>query len=139
MQTRDTASIFLLVLLFLPGCGGRTPAQPDAPPADTARLAAVRQAIRASDPAAIVGIVTEVLSIRSYVAVSDVPLDEFRAGEPITIIDSQQRVITHGVVRRVTEASLHVEYVKPAPPAREPRVGDLAVRFKQRSLSAAAW
>jgi hypothetical protein len=38
--------------------------------------------------------------------------------------------LTNGIVRRITDDTLHVEWVKPGPGGRAPRAGDLAIRFK---------
>ena len=119
----------LVMLCTLAGCAHRTDtavSQP-APPAD---VQAVRQAIRASDPKAIVGVVTAVLPDTSFASVGDVPVADFHVGEVVTFIDGEQHSLTHGVVKGISGDSLHVQYDKPATGGREPQVGDLAVRFK---------
>jgi hypothetical protein len=94
------------------------------------RIAQIRQDIRATDPGAVVGVVTHVLSNQNYAAVGDMPLGDLRVGQPMTFIDANRRIITHGVIRRITTTEAHVEFERPIGTARSVRVGDLAVRFK---------
>jgi hypothetical protein len=125
-----TAVLIAAHLVAATGCARRAADDADPPPADLKRLAEVRQTIRASDPAAVVGLVTEVLAHRPFAAVSEMPAGELSAGEPITFIDSNRRVIAHGVVRRVLADSVHVEFERPISAFRSVRAGDIAVRFK---------
>src|SRR5262249_30230889 len=101
-------------------------------PASSARAAEIRQELKAKDPSAIVGVVIAVLPENEgrFAAVGDVPVDEFRIGDAITFIDSNMARVNHGIVRRIADGALHVEYEKPMKTERAPQLGDLAVRFK---------
>lgn len=124
--------IGLLASLTLapPGCASKTGGASEDPAPDATRVAQIRQDIRATDPGAVVGVVTHVLSSRNYAAVGDMPLADLRVGQPMTFIDSNRRIVTHGIIRRITSTEAHVEFERAVGTARTVRVGDLAVRFK---------
>jgi hypothetical protein len=124
-------TLMLASMLTLIDCGWGCAAKKSAPPASRETLAAVRQHMAAADPNALVGLVIAVEpGGQPFAAVSDMPAKEFREGEPITFIDSNRKYLTNGFVRRITEDTLHVEWVKPGSDGRAPRAGDLAIRFK---------
>src|SRR5258705_6325686 len=79
------------------GCRHRPP-----PPAPERRVAttdtvrSLRAAYQQSDPGARVGLV--IISrpdLGNLVAVGDVPLQDFREGDPITFLDADQNVLAH--------------------------------------------
>lgn len=100
------------------------------PPADMPLLASVRMDIQRTDPNAIVGYVTQTLPKERLAAVGQMPVSDFRLGQVLVFIDVKQSRLTTGVVRRITSEEIHVQYQPPPKDGREPRVGDLAVRFR---------
>jgi hypothetical protein len=129
-----TVAVFGVVALccasgLLTGCQ-TPPKDTAAPPADEETLRLIRQSFTATDPKAIVGLVTAVLPDQMYAAVGDVDVKDFNEGEVVTFIDSNKQPLVNGVIKKVTADALHVQYEKPATGSRAPKVGDLAVRFK---------
>ena len=111
------------------GCDGKS-RRDMTPPADMPLLASVRMDIQRSDPNAIVGYVTQTLPKERLAAIGQVPVNDFRLGQVLVFIDVRQNRLTTGVVRRITSEEIHVQYQPPPRDGREPRVGDLAVRFR---------
>jgi hypothetical protein len=131
MRSQEITLLLLIPILLL-GCNGRAVQRAgDAPPADEAMLASVRQTIQRTYPEALVGRVAETLPNEPFAAVTDVPLEAFHVGELITFMDTNQNALTNGVIRRITENALHVQYDPPRIGGRSPRPGDLAVRLRQ--------
>jgi hypothetical protein len=123
------ALLGLAAICALSGC--QAPAKPtSAPPADEDTLRLIRQSFTASDPKAIVGLVIAVLPDQMYAAVGDVDVKDFSEGDVVSFIDSNKKFLVNGVIKKVTEDALDVQYELPGPNSRAPMVGDLAVRFK---------
>jgi hypothetical protein len=117
------------LLAILGGC--QTPAKTTvAPPADDDTLRLARQSFTATDPKAIVGLVIAVLPNQMYAAVGDIDVKDFTEGEVVSFIDSNKKFLVNGVIKKVTDDALDVQYEAPAADSRAPKVGDLAVRFK---------
>ncbi len=112
------------------GCDGKSTRRDTTPPADMPLLASIRMDIQRTDPNALVGYVTQTLPKERLAAVGQVPVNQFRIGQVLVFIDVRQNRLTTGMVRRITSDELHVQYQPPPKDGREPRVGDLAVRFK---------
>src|SRR4051794_36111006 len=107
----------------------------EAVPASPAKVREIRQQVATTNPSALVGVVIAVEPKgRPFAAVGDVPAQEFHEGDPIAFIDSNQNELTHGIVRRVVADAVHVEWFKPTNGQREPRVGDLAVRYRATTV-----
>lgn len=123
------AGLISLSIVLIGGCTTRE-SRTATDRVDAAIVASARAQLTRADPSAIVGVVMQSLPRERFAAVGDVPVDEFRVGEVVTFIDVEQRQLTHGVVRRITSDTLHVEFEPPPRGGRAPRVGDLAVRFK---------
>jgi len=119
----------LVSTALLSGCSSNN--KPASAPASRETLNMIREQMAAADPNAMVGLVSEVeKSGKPFAAVTDLPTKDFHEGEPLTFIDSNRQYLTNGIVRRITDDTLHVEWVKPGPDGRAPRAGDLAIRFK---------
>jgi hypothetical protein len=117
-----------IAAMLLLGCENKaregTPASPQV-------VVAIRKEITASNPDALVGVVIAVEPKgRPFAAVSDVPAEQFREGDPMTFIDSNNNQLTHGIVRRIVGNMVHVQWYPPLKDQRAPRVGDLAVRYR---------
>ena len=129
-RVHGVALMLIMTWLGTSGCASnkQTTAQPGA--VDPMLLAQIRQDMRATDPGTVVGVVTQVLENRDYAAVSDLPLEELGVGQPMTFIDTNRQLITHGTIRRITLTEAHVEFEQPIGANRRVRVGDIAIRFK---------
>ena len=103
---------------------------PVAAPADAATVADIRRAYKQADPDAVVGLVIATLPDSQLAAVADVPVSEFKAGDVVTFIDSNQATIAVGKVEVVKEDVIHVKYEPRGDAARAPQEGDLAVRVR---------
>lgn len=114
-----------LVVCLLAGCQANTAA---APPASDAQAQALRQQLASSGTKAYVGLVIAVRPQDKFVAIGDVPVRDFHQGDAFVIVDSNQNVLAHGTVRAVTSDAVHLKYWV-ASGGRDPRVGDLGVRF----------
>ena len=117
----------VLVLFAIVGCAqdkNDVPASPQV-------LAAIRKQVTATNPQAIVAAVTAVEpGGRPFAAVGDVPTAQIHEGEPITFMDSNQNMLTHGIVRRILPNAVHVQWYPPSGGQRAPRVGDVAIRYR---------
>lgn len=88
----------------------------------------LRQQLAAADPHSYVGLVIAVQPADKFVAVGDLPVGNFHEGDAFVILDSKQNILAHGTVRALTADAVHLKYwVDPG--GRDPRTGDLAVRF----------
>jgi hypothetical protein len=92
----------------------------------------MRQQFESGNPGSRVGVVQSVLqSPRRILAVGDVPVGDFRRGDAMTIVGNPEgQVLTNGTVARIAGTALHVWYEEPRQGMREPRPGDLAIRFE---------
>jgi len=88
----------------------------------------LRQQLAAADPHSYVGLIIAVRPQDKFVAVGDLPVGNFHEGDAFVIVDSKQNVLAHGTVRALTADAVHLKYWV-APGGRDPRTGDLAVRF----------
>jgi hypothetical protein len=119
--------------ILLASCASKPKMQPSTPapqPASPQRIAKIRQAYQQIHPNARVGVVKATLPSARFAAVGDIPVRDFADNDIVTFIDSDQNVLTTGVVINRSSDLLHVQYDPPQPGRREPRVGDLAVRFQ---------
>jgi hypothetical protein len=123
----NLALSFVIACATLVGCRGQIGQEETAASID---VEAVRAAIQKVNPGTLVGVVSEVLPDERLAAVRDVPVDQFRAGMILSLIDTGQNLLTHAKVVRIVNDSLHVMYDAPPPGTRVPRTGDLAVRFQ---------
>ena len=115
---------------LLSGCRADKEQQAPAPPATEDRVRMIRQSYQTIDPGARVGLVAETLPEYRLVAVSEMPVDEFREGDVVTFIDTNEEVLVNGRVVAKTDDALHVKYDEPSKPGqRAPQKGDMAVRF----------
>jgi hypothetical protein len=119
----------LAAVCALNGC--QAPPKPmSAPPADDETLRLIRQSFTAVDPTASVGLVIAVLPDQMWASVGDVDVNDFKAGDAVSFIDSNKKFLVNGLVKEITPNSLAIQYETPAADSRAPKVGDLAVRFK---------
>jgi hypothetical protein len=102
------------------------PPPPEPGPASPQDLARIRADLRRNDPNAQVGEVEAVYN--KLVAITGLPVQDFRSGEAMTIVDSEQHLIANAVVDNVSGQYVVARYevVK-----REPRSGDVAVRLSE--------
>jgi len=102
------------------------PPPPEPGPASPQDLARIRADLRRNDPNAQVGEVEAVYN--KLVAITGLPVQDFRTGEAMTIVDSEQHLIANAVVDNVSGQYVVARYevVK-----REPRNGDVAVRLSE--------
>jgi hypothetical protein len=99
------------------------------PPPSPQDAAAARGRIMQSDPNARVGIVAAVAPETHLAAVGDLPLQDFAIGDVLTFIDAAEKPFNNGTVVNASSQYLHVRYEADR---RAPRVGELAVHFRER-------
>ena len=126
---RIVALCGLTAICLLSGCQA-PPKDTSAPPANDETLHLIRQSFTATDPKAVVGLVIAVLPDQMYAAIGDIDVKDFSEGEVVSFIDSNKKFLVNGVVKKVTDDALDVQYEMPAADSRAPKVGDLGVRFK---------
>jgi hypothetical protein len=114
----------------LVGCHHAAPpaTQPIAMPATAENVQEIREAYQKKDKSTVVGLVIAVLPENNLAAVGDVPVGEFKTGQVVTFIDSNQAIIAVGTVVNTTADAVHVKYVPQGEMSRAPREGDPAVR-----------
>jgi hypothetical protein len=129
IQAMQSKFVIVLVLasVTLIGCQAQT-AQDEV--VVTQDAATVRAAIQTAQPDALVGVVSEVLTDERFAAVRDIPVDQFGMGQILSVINTDQQLVTHGQVVRIVGDALHIQYDAPPAGGRAPQVGDLAVRFQ---------
>jgi hypothetical protein len=118
--------VFAILPIVFAGCMDQPLAV--APPVTDAQLASFRDQYRRTDAEARIGLVTAVLPSAHLASVGSVPTQDFTIGDVMTFIDSNQAVLTLGHVEAINSNSLTVRYDPPDKHAREPLVGDMAVR-----------
>lgn len=120
---------WVLAIGLLSGCMEKPkpiPPPPEPGPATPQDLARIRQDLRRNDSNAQVGEVEAVFN--HLVAITGLPVQDFRSGDAMTIVDSEQHLIANAVVDNVSGQYVVARYdvVK-----REPRNGDVAVRLSE--------
>lgn len=123
---------WILAAGLLSGCMEKP--KPILPPPEPAaagpqELARIRQDLRRDDPNAEVGQVEAVMTGNHLVAIKDVPVQDFPAGQAINIVNPDLKVIAHAVVDNVSGNYVVARYEVVA---RDPRDGDLAIRLSER-------
>jgi hypothetical protein len=120
----------LLLFAALSGCAGSKPPrdvpQSAAPQVDVEQFARM---YRTAYPMSRVGVVIAVRPQDRLVAIGQTQPQDFAENQLVTFIDTRQKVLDSGVVVRVLPDQVHVRYDRPAAGGREPREGDLAVKF----------
>ena len=122
----------LVAGLMLAGCQPKAapPVGPVYPPA-VAPTAQTVERIKRLAPDALIGHITALLPEEHLALVGDVPVRDFAEGQVVTFAGGNDVAIGNGVVVRISKDALHVRYEDPAPGARPPAGGDLAVRFRR--------
>jgi len=131
---KAVVSVVIGVVSGLVGCAKPKPPPPPPPaaaPEETLR--SLREQYKLQDPNAAVGAVAAVKPDTRMAAVGDMPLKEFRIGDPVVFVDATQAVIDTGTVAEIDDPWLIVKYEDPTGQGRRtPQVGDVAVRFSNR-------
>ena len=130
--SRAAAIATLAAAAALAGCQNKQQqaGPPIAPPATAETAQQIRQAFQQRDPSTLVGLVIATLPDADLAAVGDVPVNQFKNGDLVTFIDSNQAIIAVGNVVNTTADAVHVKYHPQGDVARAPREGDLAVKTK---------
>lgn len=130
LMHRTFLATLVVTAAALVGCQNHKPptTQPIAAPATAETVRDIREAFQKRDPSTIVGLVIAVLPENNLAAIGDVPVGEFKTGQVVTFIDSNQAIIAVGTVVNTTADTVHVKYTPQGEMARAPREGDLAVR-----------
>lgn len=117
------------LLFAMAGCMA-PPAPPPAPqPMPTPdKISALRASYQQQAPGTLLGQVDAVRESDQLVAINDIPVQEFKEGDPVTFIDISSTIINHGHVVRTTPELVMVKYDSDG--IRPPRKGDLMVRLK---------
>ena len=125
MTFSRTVALCLLGAVLLTGCTQKQPAAKSAPaPIGNDAVAAYQK----KHPDALIGRVVAVRAEDRLVAAGDVPVDQFKAGDAVIILGSDQEQIATGDVVSLGKSWVHVHYSDSA--RRVPALGDLVVRFK---------
>ena len=121
----------LLSVAILAGCNNKPPPKyENVKPAQESAFNQIRAQYARLKPDARVGLVTDSDKKNELVAVSEVNPREFHIEQIVTLIDSNENPLTTGHVVRILPSSIHVKYDPPPSGRREPRDGDIMVRFK---------
>ena len=120
-------ALWLAGVVALGGCAQKQAEQPKAEPAPLSDDAVA--AYRRKHPDALIGRVVAIRPQDQLVSVGDVPVVDFRRGDAVTFLSGSDQQIGNGDVIDIMNERLIVRYAQGG--GREPRVGDLVVRFKK--------
>src|SRR3954468_19241215 len=120
-------ALWLSGAIVVGGCAQRPVEQPKAEPAPLSDDAVA--AYRRKHPEALIGRVVAVRPQDHLVSVGDVPVVDFKKGDAVTFLSGGDQQIGNGDGIDIMNERLIVRYA--AGGGREPRVGDLVVRFKK--------
>ena len=123
------ASLAVAVSLFA-GCqtAAKKPMAAPAPmrsPEET--LESVRTDLSVTAPTARFASVTEVDADDSWIALGSATPGDFPVGETVSVVDEQQAVIGHAVIKQSADGKVYAQFFKGT--GRSAQVGDVAVRF----------
>jgi hypothetical protein len=104
------------------------PPPPEPPPATPEILSARRAELRQQDPNAQVGEVAEVLPERHMAALTDLPIQDFHAGDTLVIMNTAMQHVANATVDTIEGRYIVVKYDNAV---RDVRPGDLAVRVSE--------
>jgi len=121
-----TLALCLLGAFLLSGCTREKP--PQAKPALTPIGSDAVAAYQKKHPDALIGRVVAVRPQDRLIAAGHLPVDQFKAGDAVVIIGSDQEQIATGDVVSMGKEWIHVHYSETA--QRVPALDDLVVRFK---------
>jgi hypothetical protein len=128
MTCSRTVVLCLLGPFLLAGC---TPPKPQtAKPPSTPIGDDVIAAYQKKHPDALIGRVVAIRPEDRLLAAGEFPVAEFKAGDAVVILGSGQEQIATGDVLSMGKSWIHVHYAETATGQREPKLGDLVVRFK---------
>ncbi|HEV8379930.1 MAG TPA: hypothetical protein VGP99_13850 [Tepidisphaeraceae bacterium] len=128
MNRLRTVGLCLLAALFLTGCTREKPQETKAPPAPIGDE--VIAAYRKKHPDALIGRVVAVRPEDRLLAAGDLPVADFKPGDAVVILGSNQEQIATGDVVSTGKNWIHVHYGESTAGQRAPNLGDLVVRFK---------
>ena len=127
MNCSRTVALCLLGALF----GGCTQKSEPAPkPAPASISDDVVAAYRKKHPEALIGRVVAIRPEDRLLAAGDIPVADFKRGDAVVILGSDQEQIATGDVVSMGNNWIHVQYGASASGQRAPKLGDLVVRFK---------
>lgn len=128
MNCPRTVVLCMLALVCFSGCA--TKKQPEAKPAPAPMSDDALAAYRKKHPEALIGRVVAIRPEDRLLAAGDIPVSEFKHGDAVVILGSEQEQIATGDVVSMGNNWIHVHYGESATGARTPKLGDLVVRFK---------
>ena len=126
MTFSRTVALCLLGAFLLSACTQKK--QPEAKPAPAPIGNDAVAAYQKKHPDALIGRVVAVRPEDRLVAAGDVPVDQFKPGDAVVILGSDQEQIATGNVISLGKSWIHIHYSDSA--QRVPALGDLVVRFK---------
>jgi hypothetical protein len=126
MTFSRTVALCLLGAFLLSACTQNK--QPQAKPAPTPIGNDAVAAYQKKHPDALIGRVVAVRPEDRLVAAGELPIDQFKPGEAVVILGSDQEQIATGNVLSTGKTWVHIRYSDAA--QRVPALGDLVVRFK---------
>jgi hypothetical protein len=115
-------------LTLLAGCGPKKLDNPKAYQAAAANVSEIRERYQRTNSKTRVGLVIGSNADSSLVSVGEINPKEFRVGDKVVFVDSNQNTLASGEVVRILQDSIHVRYDRPAG-GRGPREGDVMVMF----------
>ena len=127
MTSLRRAGLCLLGVIVFGGCTQKQPEQPKPEPVPLSDDAVA--AYRRKHPDALIGRVVAVRPQDRLVSVGDVPVVDFKRGDAVTFVSASDEQIGSGSVVDIMNERIIVRYAEGG--GREPRVGDLVVRFRK--------
>lgn len=99
------------------------------PTPSTEWIAIYRQNIQATHPGSLVGVVNAVLPENHFASVGEIPVEQVKPGDLLTIVDGGGNPVVVGQVVKAVDGNVHLRYEEPQPGRRSPREGDAAVKL----------
>ena len=127
---RNPAVLFIVLIVAgaVAGCRNTTPSRTAPRPASPRTVEQIRESFARAYPESRVGVVIATRPQDRLIAVGEVKGADFIDNQTVTLIDSEQQVLTTGTIVRRLDNSVHVRYEEPDGGGREPRVGDVMVK-----------
>ena len=128
MTCSRTVALCLLGLFLLAGCTRPKPqaAKPPSTPIGDDMVAAYQK----KHPDALIGRVVAIRPEDRLLAAGEFSAADFKPGDAVMILGSDQEQLATGDVVSMGKSWVHVHYAEAATGQREPKLGDLVVRFK---------
>jgi hypothetical protein len=121
MTSLRWVAVCMLGVVIVGGCSSK-PEEAPAPPPSAELSDDLVAAYRKKHPDALIGRVMAVLPEHRLVSVGDVPVVDFKIGDAVVFVSSNDQQLTSGDVVNIVKDRVHVRYADPPSGGRPPQV-----------------